>query len=90
VLREQAEQIIVLFCPFFDTGNPLPFCIWNRIDSNNITHQIQSESLILEEENGCIIHLVFSEADNGLYQCIGYNEFGNTTYTFPERYIVES
>lgn len=91
VLREQSEQEIALFCPFLDVGNPIPFCTWNRIDSNNITHQIQLESeLILRGTNDCVITFVFREADNGLYQCAGYNEIGNSTYTFPERYIVES
>ena len=92
VLRQFAGIKIRIRCPFHNVGNPLPNCTWSRTDSNNITHEIQFyEPKVLEEDSSfCDINYIFTENDNGLYQCTGHNVIGNITYTFPERFIVES
>ena len=92
VLRKFAGVQVDIMCPFHDVGNPLPICTWSRIDSNNITHEIQFyEPKVLERDSSfCDIDYIFTENDNGLFQCTGHNVIGNTTYTFPERFIVES
>ena len=92
VLREYAERSVPLRCPFHNVGNPIPNCTWSRIDSNNITHEIElsEPKTIVDDSSFCSIHYVFTENDNGLYQCTGHNVIGSTTYTFPERFIVES
>lgn len=86
--RTDANLLVTLICPFYNAGNPPPKCTWNRFDSNNISHQF--EFPLVYTDDGCISQLLFHEDDNGLYQCTGYNEVGNATYTFPERFIVES
>ena len=93
VLRRYANTDVLLTCPFHHVGNPLPSCTWSRIDSNNITHEIPlSEPKVITMDGPlyCIIKYMITENDNGLYQCTGYNVIGNTTYTFPEPFIVES
>ena len=94
VLRRYANTDVVLTCPFHHVGNPLPSCTWSRIDSNNITHEVPlSEPKVTSADNSpsyCQINYMITENDNGLYQCTGYNVIGNTTYTFPEPFIVES
>lgn len=87
VNKEDVNSELVLVCPFIDAGNPLPVCTWSRVDSNNISHQILNNRIT---NNYCIVRLLFEEEDNGLYQCTGHNAIGNTTYTFPEKFIVES
>ena len=94
VLRENANMAFVLFCPFRDVGNPRPVCTWSRTDSNNITHQLKIQNggriIPISFEDNCIIRFTFRDSDNGLYHCTGHNMVGNTTYTFPERFVVES
>ena len=92
VLREHVGIFITLTCPFHNSGNPRPNCTWSRIDSNNITHEVQiTEQKVMERDSSfCDIFFYFTENDNGLYQCTGRNVIGTTTYTFPERFIVES
>ena len=95
VSRESAETVVPLFCPFENVGNPRPNCTWSRIDNNNITHQLQLTKPEItkgdsDDDSFCSILLFFTENDNGLYQCTGHNGIGNTTYTFPERFVVES
>ena len=92
VLRLSANTDVQLNCPFHNVGNPSPNCAWSRIDSNNITHEIPlSEPKVTETDSSyCQIYYTITENDNGLYQCTGYNVIGNTTYTFPELFNVES
>ena len=94
VSRECPEPSYTFYCPFNGIGNPRPNCTWSRIDSNNITHDIQipGPKITLSENDNeyCAITYAFTENDNGLYQCVGHNSVGSTTYTFPERFIVES
>lgn len=93
VSREDAGTLIPLFCPFNYVGNPLPYCTWRRFDSNNVTHQLRESQITLpdpDDSSYCAIYVHFTENDNGLYQCTGHNIVGNTTYTFPERFVVES
>lgn len=92
VLRRYAGKIVPLYCPFHNVGNPIPNCTWSRIDNNNISHEIQlSDSKVLNTDSSyCKLHYIFTESDNGLYQCTGSNIVGSTTYTFPERFIIES
>ena len=91
VLRQDANQQVRLFCPFGSVGNPPPFCTWSRTDNNNVTHQLQIGSRISSAaSDNCIIVIFFRDSDNGLYHCTGHNAIGNVTYTFPERFDVES
>ena len=93
VSEQSAGTGVMLYCPFENVGNPIPNCTWSRIDSNNITHQLQLTGPKITSRSGnsyCTIDLVFTENDNGLYQCTGHNSVGNTTYTFPKRFVVES
>ena len=92
VLREQADIFVQLICPFHNAGNPIPYCTWSRIDSNNITHEIQiSKQKVMQFDSSfCNMYYFFTENDNGLYQCTGHNAVGITMYTFPERFIVKS
>ena len=93
------NTMVLLECPFHKIGNPLPYCTWNRIDSNNVTHQLALTDPDISSakpdsdtpDDMCDIFInKFREVHNGLYQCTGHNAVGNTTYTFPERFIVES
>ena len=92
VSQHSANSVILLSCPFKNAGNPPPFCTWNRLGNYNISHQLDTRRLIKDKysDDVCIVYFLFTEADNGLYQCTGHNEIGNTTYTFPEKFIVES
>ena len=90
VSRYGANTVVSLLCPFKNAGNPPPLCTWNRLDNNNISHQLEATNIIIFFDNTCYVWIKFTEADNGLYQCTGHNEFGNVTYTFPEKFIVES
>ena len=94
VSRQFSAPSFWISCPFEGNGNPPPYCTWRRIDSNNITHEIQvpGPNIILSQGDTefCSIRYIFTENDNGLYQCTGHNVIGNTTYTFPEPFIVES
>ena len=91
VNRDYTDNDVLLVCPFLVAGYPPPVCTWSKFDSNNVSHQLQFSNRQLSlDHNNCTIRLVFGEDDNGLYQCTGYNEVGNATYTFPERFIVES
>ena len=91
VSRYGANAVTSLICPFKNAGNPPPFCTWNRLDNNNISHQLEATNVIIFYSNdACYVGIVFTEANNGLYQCTGHNEFGNITYTFPEKVMVES
>lgn len=89
VSKYGANTVVNLLCPFKNAGNPPPLCTWNRLDNNNISHQLETTNVIFFD-NTCYVWIKFTEADNGLYQCTGHNEFGNVTYTFPEKFIVES
>ena len=87
VSREDADTVVVLICPFKYTGNPPAVCTWCRFDNDNISHELTMQ---ISDPSNCVVQFYFSENDNGLYQCTGHNLVGNTTYTFPERFIVES
>lgn len=92
--KADADNLITLICPFNDAGNPPPVCTWRRFDSDNTSHSLSLHvdfvTRIRNEQSQCIISIFFGERYNGLYQCTGRNEVGNTTYTFPTRFIVES
>ena len=90
--RIDANEQVRLFCPFLNVGNPQPYCTWSRTDNNNVTHQLQIGTRIISnsQDNCRIVFNVFRDSDNGLYRCTGHNAVGNVTYTFPERFIVES
>jgi len=79
-----------LICPFLNAGNPPPVCTWSRFDSNNISHQLTLNNTIFIDQLKCVISIIFGEDNKGLYQCTGHNLVGNSTYTFPERFIIES
>ena len=87
-----ADQEIILLCPFKNAGNPPPICTWSRFDNHNISYQLilNNRNSHFRDQYNCSLMILFREDDNGLYQCTGHNEVGNTTYTFPKRFIVES
>lgn len=88
VSRKDADTVVVLICPFKYTGNPPAVCTWRRFDNDNISHELTMEKI--SDESNCVVRFLFGEDDNGLYQCTGHNLVGNTMYTFPDRFIVES
>ena len=90
VAKRSANEEIIITCPFYKSGNPPANCSWSRTDINNVTHKLQITRRQKESVDFCVIRIFFTEDDNGLYQCIGHNEVGNTSYTFPEKFIVES
>lgn len=92
VSRNDANMRVFLLCPFLNIGNPPPYCTWSRTDNNNVTHQLQIGARIMSDpqDNNCRIRFTFRDSDNGLYHCTGHNVVGNVSYTFPQRFDVES
>ena len=78
-------------CPLI--SNPSPVCNWSKYDANNTRHEVVPGKYIGYDagSNNCSLGFFpLREEHSGLYECTASNTIGSTTYTFPERFIVES
>jgi len=78
-------------CPLI--SNPSPVCTWSKYDANNTKHEVVPGKYIGYDAgfNNCSLGFFpLREEHSGLYECTASNTIGSATYTFPERFIVES
>ena len=88
---ESVGRQVSLRCPLI--SNPPPAsCNWSKYDNNNTRQEVVPGNYVgFGQSTHCFIDfLPLKEMHSGLYECTAENEIGTATYTFPERFNIES
>ena len=87
---ESVGRQVPLRCPLI--SNPPPVCNWSKYDDNNTRQEVVlGNNIGYFQPTHCLINFFpLKEMHSGLYECTAENEIGIATYTFPERFVIES
>ena len=87
---ENIDRSLSLECPLM--SNPQSVCNWSKYDDNNARQEVlRGNNIRFSDQSNCSIDFFpLKEIHSGLYECTAVNAIGSTTYTFPERFTIES